>query len=548
FCATECAQGTSCPAGYTCTGVPAAPGADPVPLCVRDEGECECTVLFTQLCKYDGRRVRVLTVREFQQIAGRAGRRGFDVAGSVWVQAPEHVVENRLAAARALHDPKKRKKLVRRKPPERGYAHWDGDTLARLSTGMPETLASSFAVSHSMMLNVLDRPGDGCAAMKRILVDNHETRKAQRAHIRRAIGVFRSLVEADIVEILDGTDELGRPVRVNLDLQDDFRLNQPLSLFVVEAVEALDRDAPDHHLQVLSLVESVLDDPSVILHAQLDKARDELITRLKADGVEYEQRMDELEKLTWPRPEAEFIEPAFEVFARHHPWVGRDRPSPKAVAREMLEHADTFNQYVSRFGLKRSEGLLLRYLTDCYKTLLQSVPAEASTDDLDDVIEWLEAMVRRVDSSLLDEWERLRHPLDDDRADTAAEPPGEQDLTSNRRAFGVLVRNEVFRWVQLLARRAHGELLSSLADAGDWTTERLDEVMAPYWNEHDSIIIDAEARASRWVTVDHDSGRVAQVIHDPAGYREWRLEAEIDLELSRELDRAVVRLLGARRV
>lgn len=372
------------------------------------------TVLFTQLFKYDGRRTRVLSVRDFQQIAGRAGRRGFDDAGSVWVQAPEHVIENKRAevkaAAVAAGGGGKRRKPVRKQPPERGYAHYDGDTLARLAAGVPETLESSFRVTHAMMLNVLDRPGDGCAAMKKLLVDNHEPRPRQRDHIRRAVSVFRSLVDAGVVEVLDEPDERGRPVRVGLDLQDEFRLNQPLSLFAVEAVAVLDRDAADYQLQVLSLVESIIEDPMAVLTAQLDRIKDELMTQMKTEGVEYEERMSKLAEVTWPRPEAEFIEGAFEVFARHHPWVERDRPSPKSVVRDMLECADTFNQYVARYGLKRSEGVLLRYLSECYRTLTQTVPAEAVTDELDDVIAWLGAVVRHVDSSLLDEWERLRHP------------------------------------------------------------------------------------------------------------------------------------------
>ena len=366
------------------------------------------TVLFTQLCKYDGRDTRVLSVRDFQQIAGRAGRRGFDTVGSVWVQAPEHAVENKRAEMRAAGDPKKLRRLVRKKPPERGYAHYDDKTLVRLWEGTPETLESSFDVTHAMMLNVLDRPGDGCGAMKRLLVDNHEPRSRRRRHIRKAVGVFRSLTDAEIVEVLDQPDELGRPVRVNLDLQDEFRLNQPLGLFAVEAVSVLDREATDYHLQVLSVAESVLEDPFAVLLAQRDKARDELMTRMKDEGVEYEERMARLAEVTWPKPEAEFIEPAFDVFARHHPWVGHLRPSPKSVVRDMVEHTDTFNQYVSRYGLKRSEGLVLRYLTDCYKALAQTVPTAAVNDRLAEVIEWLGALVRDVDSSLIDEWERLR--------------------------------------------------------------------------------------------------------------------------------------------
>ena len=265
----------------------------------------------------------------------------------------------------------------------------------------------------------------------------------------------------------------------------------------------------------------------MLLLAQLDRAKDELIARLKADGVEYDQRMDELEKVTWPRPEAEFVEPAFEIFARQHPWVGRDRVSPKSIVREMFEHAETFNQYVARYGLKRSEGVVLRYLSDAYKTLVQTVPVDHSTDDLDDVVEWLGALVRRVDSSLLDEWERLRHP-DEHPPDEPPPPDEPADITANRRAFTVMVRNEVFRLLTDLAL-GRGEPIPGAPE---------------YWEEHDAIGIDADARATRWVEVDLDAGWVRQTVRDPAGHDEWVLEAEIDLEASREQDRAVLRPAG----
>lgn len=473
------------------------------------------TVLFTQLCKYDGRKVRVLSVREFNQIAGRAGRRGFDNAGSIVVQAPEHVIDNKRAEAKAAIDPKKKKKLVKKKPPERGYVHWDGDTLTRLANGTPETLKSSFSVNHAMMLNVLDRNGDGCAAMKHLLVDNHEPRKAQRHHIRRAIAVYRSLLGANIVEL--------DPLRINLDLQDDFRLNAPLSLFVVEAIEALDPKAADHHLQLLSLVESILEDPMVVLLSQKDKLKDALANDLKAAGVDYTERMNRLDEVTWPKPEAEFIEPAFTIFARHHPWVGRDTVSPKGVVREMFEYAENFNQFVKRYQIKRGEGQLLRYLTDCYKTLIQTVPSAAVTDDLQDTIAWLGALIRRVDSSLIDEWERLRNP---EIVELEAATTEVDDITANERAFSVLVRNELFRIVTLLATR--GRLDSDIAG------------VAAYFEAHDAIEIDAEARSSRWVTIDLSRGVATQTLCDPAGYLEWVLEAEIDLEASRLEDRAVV--------
>ncbi len=501
------------------------------------------TVLFTQLCKYDGRRTRILTVRDFQQIAGRAGRRGFDDQGYVWCQAPEHVVENIKALQKAGEDPKKRRKVQRKKPPERGYAHWDDQTFERLQSGEPETLQSQFAVSHSLVLNVLDRPGDGCRALRTLVVDNHENRPSTRDHIRRTIAIYRSLLAADVVELLPEPDEDGRLVRVNVELQDDFNLTQALSPFVLDAIEVLDADEPTHALDILTIVESVLENPGVVLARQLDLARTELVNEMKAAGVEYEERMARLEEVEWPKPLKDFLYGTFDAWAVHHPWLTHENVRPKSVVRDLFERAMTFREFVNHYGLKGAEGVVLRYLTDAYKGLAQNVPEDAKTEELYDIIEWLGALVRQVDSSLIDEWDRLQNPDPDALLETDVRPEA-HDITRHERAFTVMVRNELFRWVQLLAREDYTTLsdvaVGELSDARE-----LEVAFAPYWDDFTSVSVDPTARSGEWfVSGDRESDTwpVEQIVVDPEGFGEWRLRGHVDLAESRELGEAVVRL------
>ncbi|MEL6893884.1 MAG: DUF3516 domain-containing protein, partial [Actinomycetota bacterium] len=375
------------------------------------------SVLFTKLCKYDGRSVRVLSTRDFQQIAGRAGRKGFDDRGDVWVQAPEHVVENLAADAKAAAGGKKAK--VKKKPPDRGYAHWDEAVFDKLVGGRPESLRSHFRVDHQLVMSLLDRPiaerpdgvaEDGCGAIRRLLRDNHETRRRQRGHIRRAIAVYRSLVEADILEFLDEPDDEGRLVRVNFDLQDEFALHQPLSLWALAAIDrlrdemidggAIDADLDDdveYALDVVTIIEAVAENPGVVLAAQEDRVKSELIATLKADGVEYEERMERLAEAEAPKPNKDWLYSTFNEFRMSHPWVGGDTVKPKSVVREMYERAMTFAEFVNEYRLKRSEGVVLRYLSDVYRGLVQNVPEERRTEALEDVVTWLGALVRQVD-------------------------------------------------------------------------------------------------------------------------------------------------------
>ena len=503
------------------------------------------TVLFTALVKYDGVRTRGLKAREFHQIAGRAGRAGYDVVGTVVAQAPEHDVENARLLARAGDDVKKRRRIVRKKAPE-GFVNWSDKTFERLQNAQPEALTSHFVVTHAMLLNVISRPGDAFAAMRHLLEDNHEPRERQRRHIRRAIAIYRALRDAGVVEELPEPDPEGRRVRIVGDLQLDFALNQPLSPFALAALELVDRESPDYPMDVLSVIEATLDDPRPVLYAQQSKAKGEAVAAMKAEGIEYEQRMVLLEDVTWPKPLDELLTGALETYRRGHPWVADARLSPKSVLRDMSERAMTFVEYVGHYQLARSEGLVLRYLADAYRALRQTVPDEAKTEELVDVVEWLGELVRQVDSSLLDEWEKLAQGLDTAGEDAVEDgrPPldkGPEGVTRNIRAFRVLVRNALFRRVELAALR-RWDLLGELDREAGWDAERWRDALEPYFTEHADIGTGPDARGPQFLTITEEPQRwiVRQVLDDPAGDRDWAISAEVDLAASDEEGAAVV--------
>ncbi len=503
------------------------------------------TVLFTSLSKYDGHRVRRLRAREFHQIAGRAGRAGFDVVGYVVAQAPEHVVENEKALAKAGDDPKKRRKVVRKKAPE-GFVGWDEEVFKKLIAAEPEPLQSRFRVSHMMLLSVIARPGNAYQAMKKLLTDNHEDRSRQRRHISQAIAIYRSLLAGGVVEQLDEPDEEGRYARLTVDLQDDFALNQPLSTFALAAIELLDPATPSYALDVLSVIESTLEDPRQILAAQESKAKAEAVAQMKADGIEYEERMALLQDVTYPKPLEDTLTDAYEIYRRGHPWVADHPLQPKSIVRDMYEQAMTFTEYVSHYQLARAEGIVLRYLASAYKALQQTVPDSVKTDDLHDLIEWLGELVRQVDSSLLDEWEQLRNP--------AAERPEEIEerpaaVTANERAFRVLVRNAMFRRVELAALEKYEELGALDGDDG-WDADRWADALDAYYEEHDEILTGPDARGPKLLQIEREPElwRVRQVFDDPEGHHDWGISAEVDLRASDETGRAVVHVVAVDRL
>ncbi|WP_448006042.1 DEAD/DEAH box helicase [Agromyces bauzanensis] len=536
------------------------------------------SVLITALAKFDGQRMRQLSAREFHQIAGRAGRAGYDTAGTVVVLAPEHEIENESAIRKAGDDPKKLKKVVRKKAPA-GQITWGEGSFERLVAAEPEPLAPQLKLTAAMLINVVGRGGDVARGIRSLVFDNHESRSRRYELARRALELLRTLRDAGVVELLPApspsastSDEraqdsertrrehsrsagngavegggLGVHLRLTVDLQPNFALNQPLSPFALAAIELLDPETSEqgtghYALDVVSIIESTLDDPRPILSQQQFKARGEAVGAMKQEGIEYEERMELLEDVTWPKPLAELLAHAFETFASSQPWVRDFELSPKSVVRDMFERSMSFGEYVAFYQLARSEGLVLRYLSDAFRAVRQTVPTEAKDEELLDLIEWLGELVRQVDSSLVDEWNELVDPtahLPEDEAPVV--PPAPPSVVTNRRAFTVLVRNELFRRVQLAALERDDELAELDPDAG-WP-----DALDRYYAEHDSIGTGGPARSPRLVTIDETDAaaglwRVEQTIDDPAGDHDWRIRGEVDLEASAEVGTAIVRV------
>jgi superfamily II RNA helicase len=522
------------------------------------------TVLFTQLCKYSGDKTAILTARDFHQIAGRAGRKGFDNIGYVVAQAPEHVIENLKLEAKSRQTGKK---FQKRKPPEHGYVPFDENTYKRLIDAQPEPLTSSFHVDHGMLLNILSRETDGCKAMRNLIKDCHESAASKKQLQHRSFQLFRSLVEKKIVEFVKPVAEGYSHLRVNLDLQDDFAMNQPLSLYLVDTLPKLDRESPEYALDVITLCESIVENPDAILRIQQNKARNARLDELKAQGMEFNQRMEEIEKVEYPKPLRDFIYDTYNAFAEVHPWVDVN-VEPKSIVREMFESFSTFSGYVKQYGLQRMEAILLRHLNYVYKVLSQTVPDGYKNDELREMEDYLGDMIRRTDSSLLEEWEKMAHPEDYQKRleEGAAEDEAEKafgadkaaaDITYDKKRFLGMVRQRIFQIMGNLSKQDFAAVLDSLADdleegqmlvdgeGKPWTENTLTEIMAAYTAEHHKFRLDVEGRALAHtiVTYEGDVMHIQQMLQDEEEFNDWSIDFEINLADSREAGIPLLKML-----
>ncbi len=522
------------------------------------------TVVFSMLCKFDGEKVAILRIREFKQIAGRAGRKGFDDRGSVVVQAPEYVIENRRLAARATEAAsktatktatktgRKGRRIVRKQPPRRGFVAWNRQTFERLVESPPEMLSSRFAVSHGMVVNLLQRedPGSergGYGALAALIAHCHETDASKSRLRRRAAGLFRSLRRAGIVWVAPDPKTGAMRVRVDAALQADFSLHQTLSLFLVEAISEFDQADPDYALRLLSFVEAILENPRPILAAQVQRRRRELLARLKAEGIPYQDRIRQLEAVSYPKPEEEAIESAFLRSVETHPWLREGTLRPKSIAREMFEDCRGFSDTVREYGTARSEGVLLRYLSQVHNALVKTVPEAARTEAVVDLIAYLRTLLEQVDSSLVEAWEALVHPEEKKAPPEAAAARPPLDLALHEKILAARVRSELHALVRALAAGRFEEACHCIRQDPEapWDSARFEDALAPFFDEYERIVFTPDSRSPRRTHMKKTGPRTwdtFQVLIDPKGDDCWAIEGTVDLRHEKDPEGPLVRI------
>lgn len=490
------------------------------------------TVLLTQLTKFDGRHMRRLNAREFHQIAGRAGRAGFDTEGRVIAEATEYDIERAKALAKAGGDPKRARKIKVKTPPS-DFVGWNKQTFERLIAAEPEKLRPRLRITHSMVLAEIEQGGDAWARTHKLIEDSAQTPEEKAALSQRTDEVFATLIDAGVVERREEEDGTTSYL-LTVDLPEDFALDQPLSPFLLAAIELLDPESETYALDLISMVEATLEDPPQILRAQEREARGAAIAAMKAEGIEYEERMERAQEVTYPKPLEDLLDAAFAEYCEKVPWASDYCLRPKSVLRDMVETASDFKTYIGRYKIARSEGTLLRYLSDAYRVLDRTIPAEKRDERLDDIVTWLRLVVRTTDSSLVDEWEGAGT---EDGAAIAA--PSVDEVVHDRRGLTLLVRNALFARVRLAALGKVEELGDLDADWG-YRSVVWQQALDAFHAEHEQVLLDADARSSAYLDIDEKDEKtyhvwhVHQVFRDSDDDHDFGIWGDVDLDATQD--------------
>ncbi|MEE8675205.1 DEAD/DEAH box helicase [Tractidigestivibacter scatoligenes] len=490
------------------------------------------TVLLTQLTKFDGKHMRRLNAREFHQIAGRAGRAGFDTEGRVIAEATEYDIERAKALAKAGGDPKRARKIKVKTPPS-DFVGWNKQTFERLIAAEPEKLRPRLRITHSMVLAEIEQGGDAWARTHKLIEDSAQTPEEKAALSQRTDEVFATLIDAGVVERHEEDDGTASYL-LTIDLPEDFALDQPLSPFLLAAIELLDPESETYALDLISMVEATLEDPLQILRAQEREARGAAIAAMKAEGIEYEERMERAQEVTYPKPLEDLLDAAFAEYCEKVPWASDYCLRPKSVLRDMVETASDFRTYIGRYKIARSEGTLLRYLSDAYRVLDRTVPAEKRDERLEDIVTWLRLVVRTTDSSLVDEWEGSGT---EDGATVAA--PSVDEVVHDRRGLTLLVRNALFARVRLAALGKVEELGDLDADWG-YRSVVWQQALDAFHAEHEQILLDADARSSAYLDIDEKDEKtdhvwhVHQVFRDSDDDHDFGIWGDVDLDATQD--------------
>ncbi|MCI2127444.1 MAG: DUF3516 domain-containing protein [Olsenella sp.] len=490
------------------------------------------TVLLTQLTKYDGRHMRRLNAREFHQIAGRAGRAGFDTEGRVIAEATEYDIERAKALAKAGGDPKRARKIKVKTPPS-DFVGWNKQTFEWLIAAEPEKLRPRLRITHSMVLAEIEQGGDAWARTHKLIEDSAQTPEEKAALSQRTDEVFATLIDAGVVERHEEEDGTTSYL-LTVDLPEDFALDQPLSPFLLAAIELLDPESEAYALDLISMVEATLEDPPQILRAQEREARGAAIAAMKAEGIEYEERMELAQEVTYPKPLEDLLDAAFAEYCEKVPWASDYCLRPKSVLRDMVETASDFKTYIGRYKIARSEGTLLRYLSDAYRVLDRTIPAEKRDERLGDIVTWLRLVVRTTDSSLVDEWEGAGV---EDGAAIAA--PTADEVVHDRRGLTLLVRNALFARVRLAALGKVEELGDLDADWG-YRSVVWQQALDAFHAVHEQILLDADARSSAYLDIDEKDEKtdhvwhVHQVFRDSDDDHDFGIWGDVDLDATQD--------------